>query len=137
MSRHFSLGTISAGAAFFPIAFIMLFSGIYLYAVCVLVYSVPCLAAYRKSPARFWQPFTLLSVFGTILITYCVTYAWVREIGGQQAVGFPIEQGPDLGTQALAGPNALMISGVCLLPLAALSTFDTIRKKPKAKTSAE
>lgn len=58
---------------------------------------------------------------------------------GQPAEGFPlpIEQSPDFGTPASGGPNAVMISGVCLLPLAALSTFDTMRKKAKAKTSAE
>jgi len=131
MRSRFRLGTVSAGAAFFSIGFMMLFSGMFFYAVLAMVYSVPCVAAYKKSPSRFWQPFTLFSVFGTIFVTYYLTHAFMREIDGRQVVGFPlpIEQSPDFGTQAFVSPNALLVSGLCLFPLALLSTLDTCRGK--------
>jgi hypothetical protein len=128
MSR-FRLGTLSASAALFTTVFLVLFGPYYAVLIPPLVYAVPCSAAFRKSPARFWRTFTVVSVLIALVATAVCTLGLPREIDGVLMIGFPLPQPVD-SISVFSLPfavNAVLASGVCLFPLCLLSTLDTLR----------
>lgn len=108
----FSLGTISSGAALFTVAVMMFFGIAYIYFALLLVYAVPCMAAYRKKPAGFWQPFTLVSVFGAASATFICAFGIRREIDDVELVGFPVAYvlSPELSHFPEVIVNAVLVS---------------------------
>jgi hypothetical protein len=137
--KRFSLGTLSAGASWFFTAFVVLWGGLLPNAITIVVFAVPCYAAYHKEPQKVWRPFTLLSIVAAAYLTFYFSYAFTREADGVQVAGFPIAYlpgdfvgAPDIRVIA----NHVLISGLCLLPLTVLSTVDTLRKARKAANQA-
>jgi hypothetical protein len=128
--KRFTLGTISAGAAWFLTTFFVLWGDQLPNVLPIFVFAVPCYAAYHKEPHGFWRFFTVLSIVGTACITFFLAHAFSREIDGTLVFGFPI---PYVTGEFVIHPdyrviaNHILISGVCLMPLAAFSTFDTVR----------
>ena len=126
---RFRLGTISASAAWATIFFLVLFGPYYAVLIPVLVYAVPCAAAFRKSPARFWRTFTVVSIAIAVIATAVCTHGFRHDLHGVPMVGFPLSQ-PVAENSLFSLPftvNAVLASGLCLFPLCLLSTLDTIR----------
>lgn len=130
MSR-FTLGTVSANAARLAVVFLVLFGVIYLWFLPLVVYAVPCSAAFKKSPRRFWRTFTVASVVLAVIATAFCTYGFSRELDGIPVIGFPLPH-PTAESALVSLPfaiNAVLASGCCLLPLSLFSTLDTFRKQ--------
>lgn len=101
----------------------------------LLVYAVPCSAAFRKSPARFWRTFTAVSVLIAAIATIVCTLGFRQKIDGVEMVGFPLPQ-PLAENSVFSLPftvNVVLSSGLCLFPLCLLSTLDTLRRSPHGR----
>lgn len=128
--RAFRFGSVSAEAARGTTWILVILGSVYFVLVPLLVYAVPCVAAFKKTPKVFWRSFTLASIAVAVGATVWCTRGFAREFAGEPVVGFPLPH-PAADDPWLSLPlwtNALLVSGCCLLPLGLLSTIDTIRK---------
>ena len=118
-------GTLSSGAAFFTTAALVTFGMEYIVLIPLLVYLVPAISAYSKTPSNIWRSFTVISFSAAILITLFVTFLSPNDIqtnGAERASALLV--------------NSVFVFGLVLFPLNLLSTIDTIRKRNPRPRSA-